>query len=296
MDQHPTPLTDRLSRGPLLLDGALATALFARGLGRDVVPDLWNVEQPQKVGEVHESHRLAGSQVLQTNTFRSNALALEALGCPGRAQEFNQRGAAIALECAAQSPAEERPLVAGNIGPSGKRMQSGGSCQEWTDAFAQQAEALAAAGVDYLGLETFTDFEEARVALEAAREATRLEVSVSLTPTGSDGELLLIGGTTLTECLGVLAAGGATGLGLNCCTVAEMLTALPHCLTATDRPFFLRPNAGLPEEEGGMLIYPDSPESIATPLAAAVRLGASGVGGCCGTDARHTRALREAIG
>lgn len=296
MDRHPTPLTDRLSRGPLLLDGALATALFARGLERDVPGDLWNVEQPQEVGGVHDSHRLAGSQVLQTNTFRSNALALKALGCPGRAQEFNQRGAAIALECAAQSPAPKRPLVAGNIGPSGKRMQSSGSRQEWADAFAQQAEALEAAGVDYLGLETFTEPEEARVALEAAREATRLEVSVSLAPTGSGGDLLLIGGTTLTECLGVLAAEGATVLGLNCCTGAEMLTALPHCLKATERPFFLRPNAGQPAEENGALIYPDDPESFAAPLVTAIRLGAAGVGGCCGTDARHTRALREAMG
>ncbi|MEO2162023.1 MAG: homocysteine S-methyltransferase family protein [bacterium] len=296
MDRHPTPLTDRLDRGPLLLDGALATALFARGLDRDVPGDLWNVERPQEVGEVHDSHRLAGSQVLQTNTFRSNALALDALGCRGRAVEFNQRGAAIALECAAQSPSPKRPLVAGNIGPSGKRMQSGGSRQEWTDAFAQQAEALAAAGVDYLGLETFTELEEARVALEAARGATQLEVSVSLAPTGSDGDLLLIGGGTLTECLGVLDAEGATALGLNCCTGAEMLTALPHCLKATERPFFLRPNAGLPVEEADALIYPDDPEAFASHLAAAIQLGAAGVGGCCGTDARHTRALRQAIG
>ena len=296
MDRHPTPLTDRITLGPLLLDGALATALFARGLGRDVVPDLWNVERPQEVGEVHDSHRRAGSQVLQTNTFRSNALALAERGYPGRAGEFNQRGAAIALECAARSPSSERPLVAGNIGPSGKQIQIDGSCQEWTDAFAQQAEALAEAGVDYLGLETFTDLEEARVALEAARGATRLEVSVSLAPTGSGGNLLQVGGATLTKCLRVLAAKGATALGLNCCTGTEVLTALPHCLAAIDRPILLRPNAGLPIEEKGTLIYPDGPENFATPLATAVRLGAAGVGGCCGTDARHTRALREAIG
>lgn len=296
MDRLPTPLTDRLSRGTLLLDGALATALFARGLGRDVPADLWNVERPEEVGEVHDSHRRAGSQVLQTNTFRSNALALVALGCSGRAQEFNQRGAAIALECAAQSPSPKRPLVAGNIGPSDKRMQSGGSRQEWTDAFAQQAEALAAAGVDYLGLETFTELEEARVALEAAREATRLEVSVSLAPTGSGGESPRVGDTDLADCLSVLAGEGATALGINCCTASEMLAALPLCLATLERPLLLRPNAGLPEEEAGALIYPDGPEAFASHLATAVRLGASGVGGCCGTDARHTRALREAIG
>jgi methionine synthase I (cobalamin-dependent) len=296
MDRHPTLLTDRIARGPLLLDGALATALFTRGLGRDVVPDLWNVDRPQEVGEVHDSHRRAGSQVLQTNTFRSNALALAERGHPGRAEEFNERGAAIALECAAQSPLSERPLVAGNIGPSGKRMQSADSCQEWTDAFAQQAEALAAAGVDYLGLETFTDPEEARVALEAARGATRLEVSVSLAPTGSGSELHQLGGNTLIDSLGVLAAEGATALGLNCCSAPDLLAILPLCLTATDLPLLLRPNAGLPTEEEGRLIYPEEPESFATQLATAIQLGAAGVGGCCGTDDRHTRALRKAIG
>jgi 5-methyltetrahydrofolate--homocysteine methyltransferase len=296
MNRRPTPLTDLLAHGPLLLDGALATALFAKGLERDRPADLWNVERPEEVDQVHDSHRRAGSQVLQTNTFRSNALALKSLGCPGRVEEFNQRGAAIALECAARTPSPGRPLVAGNIGPSGKRMQSGASGQEWTDAFAEQAEILAAAGVDYLGLETFTDLQEARVALAAARDATGLEVSVSLTLTETGGDSPTPLGGTLAICMGTLATGGATALGLNCCSAEELLSALPECLGATHRPLLLRPNAGLPREESGQWIYPQGPEDFARQMAQAVHRGAAGVGGCCGTDASFTRALREALG
>jgi len=164
------------------------------------------------------------------------------------------------------------------------------------DAFAQQAEALTLSGVDYLGLETFTDLTEARVALAAARTASDLEISVSLVPARSVNGYCLAGGESLAAGLKVLADAGATALGVNCMTGEDCLDALSEYLASTSLPLVMRPNAGLPRAEQGQLVYPQVPEDFARQIVQAVRLGAAAVGGCCGTHAGFTAALRTALG
>ncbi|HJN77750.1 MAG TPA: homocysteine S-methyltransferase family protein [Myxococcota bacterium] len=281
-----------LAAPPVLLDGGMGSALIARGLRQGRPPELWNIERPEQVEEVHAAYIAAGSDVVQTNTFGGNEIALANCGLAERMEELNRAAVQIARAAAGDR------IVAGNIGPSGELLPPVGTADPalLKAAFARQAAALESAGADMLAIETMTDLREALCALEGALEATGLPVTVCLSFDRKRRGFFTMMGDRLEEAAAVLADAGATAVGANCSVGSEvLLEATALLVAASSVPVIIKPNAGLPEVTPEGLVYRQEPGAFARDMAAAARLGAAAIGGCCGTDERFIAALARAL-
>ena len=276
-------LQEMLHDGLLITDGAWGTELQKRGLAAGAIPDAWNLEHPERVEEVARAYAEAGSQVILTNTFRANAVAMRECA---DLDAINRAGVEISRRAAG------RARVFASIGPTGKLLVAGEvSREEVFDAFARQAESLAAAGADALLIETMSEIEEARLAVEAAR-ATGLPVIASFAfDSGKNKDRTMMGATPEAVAAAMVEA-GADGVGANCGVGVERAVELCRRLhAACDLPVWIKPNAGLPTVEDAKIHYATSAEFFASHFAALREAGASFVGGCCGSTPEFIRAL-----
>ncbi len=283
----------RPPRRPLLLDAAMGSALIARGLARGRPPEAWNLERPEVVEAVHAHHLAAGSEVIQTNTFGGNELVLATHGLTTKMEALNRAGVRIARRAAEAAGGIPR-IVAGSMGPSGELLAPAGSADPdvLTEVFAGQAATLESAGADMLAVETMTDLREALCALRGALSATGLPVTVCLNFERNEQGFFTLMGDRLEGAVARLADAGATAVGANCSGGSEaLLEATPGLVRASPVPVIVKPSAGLPEVSEEGLVYRQDPQAFARDLAAAGRLGAAAVGGCCGTDHRFVAAL-----
>jgi 5-methyltetrahydrofolate--homocysteine methyltransferase len=252
--------------------------------------ELLNVEQPDLVRAAHRAFVEAGSELIQTNTFQGSRPALARYGLGDRAVEVNAAGAKLALELAG-----EAVFVAGSIGPTGKILEPYGDCppEEARAAFAEQAAALADAGVDLFIVETFSALDEARLAVEAAAQ-TGLPIAASMAfdPSGRTAF-----GVTAAQAAQVLAATGAIVVGANCGTIsaAEMVGLLGQFRDATELPLIAQPNAGKPQQTASGVVFPEDPDAMADAAERFRDLGAGIIGGCCGSSAAHIRAIARRL-
>jgi methionine synthase I (cobalamin-dependent) len=278
-------LREWLANGLLITDGAWGTQLQARGLPPGANPDTWNLTHPEEVEAVARAYAVAGSQVILTNTFRANAVAMKGVA-EADLDAINRAGVALSRQAA--GPA----LVFASIGPTGKMLLSGEmSSEEASAAFAAQSQSLAAAGADALLIETMSDIAEARLAVAAAR-LTGLPVIVSFAfDSGKNKDRTMMGATP--EAVAVaMAEAGADAVGANCGVGVEL--AVPICQrlrAACDLPLWIKPNAGLPTLEGSGLRYGTTAEFFASHYTALRDAGAAFLGGCCGSTPEFIRAL-----
>ncbi len=278
-------LSEWLKNGAMISDGAWGTELQARGLEPGAAADIWNLTHPERVEAVARAYVEAGSEVILTNTFRANAVAME-----GDLEAINRAGVEISKRAAAG-----RALVFASIGPTGKMLMAGElTAERATAAFAEQAMAMAGAGVDALLVETMSDIEEARLAVAAAK-CTGLPVIVSFAfDSGKNKDRTMMGATPEAVAAAMVEA-GANAVGANCGVGIEQ--AAPICRrlrAACDLPLWIKPNAGLPKIEAGSVRYATSADSFASHYAALREAGASFVGGCCGSTPEFIRALVNA--
>lgn len=261
----------------------------ARGLEPGAAPDSWNLSYPERVEAVARAYVEAGSQVILTNTFRANAIAME-----GDLEAINRAGVEISKR-AAGSRRDKRVLVFASIGPTGKMLVSGEITREEVhEAFAAQAGALANAGADALLVETMSDTEEAQLAVAAAK-FTGLPVIVSFAfDSGKRKDRTMMGATPEAVAQAMVEA-GADAVGANCGVGVEQAAGICARLHAVcDLPIWIKPNAGLPKVEGAEIRYDVSAEFFASHYAALREAGASFVGGCCGSTPDFIRALVSA--
>ncbi len=283
----PEWLTQLLAAGPVVTDGAWGTELQARGLPAGELPDGWNLTHPERVAEVARAYVAAGSRVILTNTFGANRLRLAGHGLADRVAEINRRGVEISKQAAGP-----RARVFASIGPAGKMLLTGETTAvELTDAFTEQAQALAEGGADALIIETMSDLEEAKLALAAAK-TTGLPVVVCMVfDAGRDKDRTLMGATP-EQVARELTAAGADVIGANCGVGIERYVPVCRRLrAATDRPVWIKPNAGLPVLENGGVVYHTTPEEFAGHVPELVAAGAGFIGGCCGTTPEFIRAV-----
>lgn len=281
-------LASWVEQGTLITDGAWGTQLQAMGLAPGEVPDLWNLSHPDLVAAVARAYVEAGSEIVLTNTFRANAITLREAGLAGSLEEINRRGVEISREAA-----KDKARVVASIGPTGKMLLAGDiTAEEAREAFSAQAKALAAAQPDALLCETFSELEEAEIALAAALE-TGVPVIVSFAfDTGKNKDRTMTG-LTPEKAAAAMAAAGADAIGANCGAGIEFFPALAERLKAAcGLPVWIKANAGLPRMEGGRVVYDASPEAFAARWTDLVRAGASFTGGCCGTSPEFVAALR----
>ena len=292
------PLADIFPSRPLLADGAMGTVLYARGIFINRCYDELNLSDPALILSIHEEYLQAGAEILETNTFGANRFRLARHGLAGKVAEINTAGVKLARQAVEHLKEKQagEAWVAGSIGPLGVRLEPLGptSLSEAREAFTEQIRALAAAGVDMLVIETISALNEAREALEAAREAApNLPVLAMVTV---DDESNCLDGSSPQQAAALLAECGASAIGVNCSTgPATVLTAIEAMRAVTDLPLAAMPNAGMPRAVEGRNIYLCSPEYMASFARKAIRAGAQIVGGCCGTTPNHIRAMRSAM-
>lgn len=276
-----------LKSGPLLADGAWGTQLQARGLASGDSPDSWNLEHPEKVEQVAREYVEAGSRVILTNTFRANRISLAAHDLGHLTASINRAGVEISRRAAAG-----KALVFASIGPSGKMLMTGEVTEsQLEEVFAEQAAALAAGGADAILCETFSDLDEARIALRAVKTAG-LPVIVSFAfDTGKNKDRTMMG-VTPERAAAAMQQDGAAAVGANCGAGIDLF--IPLCArlrAACTLPLWIKPNAGLPEIVAGQIVYKTSPTEFTAHVPRILEAGASFVGACCGSNPEFIRAM-----
>jgi methionine synthase I (cobalamin-dependent) len=281
-------LQEWLADGLLITDGAWGTELQARGLPAGTIPDTWNLSHPERVEAVARAYVEAGSQIILTNTFRANVVAMSDW-LKDDLDAINRAGVGISRQVA------EHGLVFASLGPTGKMLLAEEiDSEQVLAAFTAQSRSLAAAGADALLVETMSDIEEARLAVEAAK-SIGLPVIVSFTFDSGKNKDRTMMGAMPEEVAAVMVEAGADAVGANCGVGIEQMTPICQRLRAAcDLPLWIKPNAGLPIMEGTKIRYGASAEFFASHYAALHEAGAAFLGGCCGTTPAFIRALAAA--
>jgi len=292
-DAKTDPFSARLAQGVLLFDGAMGTQLYAHGITYEQCFDYQNLVQPKIVENIHRAYLAVGAQVLETNTFGANAHRLAQHGLQDKVHEIARAGARVAR--AAREVAGVDALVGGAVGPLGSLLEpySAITLAQARAMFQQQIEALVEGGVDLLVLETFSDLREITEAVRAARAVCDLPIVAQMTFTE---ELFTPTGQTPEGVARSLDALGVEVIGANCSVGPQsMLTVIERMSRVTSRPLSAQPNAGLPANVAGRLIYLTSPGYMADYARKMVRAGARLVGGCCGTTPATIQAFASAL-
>jgi 5-methyltetrahydrofolate--homocysteine methyltransferase len=280
-------------RGEVLLaDGAWGTEFHRRGLMQGNPSDEWNLSHPEMVREVTREYLEAGATVILTNTFGASRIRLEQHGLGDRAHAMNLAAARIAREVVGS-----HAVVAGDIGPSGRLLALGETtAEELYDAFAAQAAALAEGGVDWIVVESMMDAGEMAAAVRAAVRATGLPVVASMTYNRSARGFRTMMGDTVERCVSLAEEEGAAIVGANCGTgVEDYVPLAPELRRLTQRPVWIKANAGVPHLEGGRVVFPLGPTEYASYVPALVAAGVDVIGGCCGTGPGTIREVGRAI-
>jgi methionine synthase I (cobalamin-dependent) len=279
------------AEAPVVTDGAWGTELQARGLGTGELPDSWNLSHPEHVEEVARGYVEAGSRIILTNTFRSNRVTLADHDLAGKVVEINRAGVEISRRATGG-----RAHVFASMGPSGKLLLTDEiGAGQLAAAFREQARALAAAGADAIVIETMADLTEAKLAVAAVVETGVPVVACMVFDTGKNKDRTMMG-VTPEQAAQELTAAGAEVIGANCGQgIATYVSICRRLHAATDRPVWIKPNAGLPELIEGRSVYRTSPAQFAGYVPGLLEAGASFIGGCCGTAPEFIRALRERI-
>jgi homocysteine S-methyltransferase len=279
----------------VLFDGAMGTELYARGVFINQCYDELCLRAPELVRAVHAEYVGAGAEVVETNTFGANRLKLAHYGLETQVAAINRRGAELAREAADAAPSGP-VLVAGAVGPLGVRIEPYGptSRDEARSLFREQIQALRDGGADLVVLETFADLLEVDQAIRAARDVDPAMPVVAQMTVGAD--LRTPYGATPADVARALDLWGADVVGLNCSVGPQtILEAVEQMAAVTARKLSAQPNAGMPRDVGGRLMYMASAEYFATYARHLVQGGAKVVGGCCGTTPAHVRAMRQAL-
>ena len=287
-----TPILDRLAAGDVLIaDGATGTMLQAAGLPTGMPNEAWVLERPGEIIKLHQAYLDAGSQIILTSTFGGTRARLKAAGLEVQVTEVSRRAGQIAREAAG----DDR-YVGGDIGPTGEMMKPLGPLTYETalEMFAEQAQALAAGGVDCIYIETMTDLTEAKAAVAGALQACDLPVfcTFSFDTHGHTGM-----GVSPVQAATAMAELDVPVTGANCGHAPEEVVDILDRMRETALGAFLvaKPNAGLPHMVKRRAVYDATPERMADLARQYVEHGASIVGACCGSSPEHIAAIAQAL-
>lgn len=280
---------EALGRQILFFDGGMGTLLQERGLKTGEVPETWNVLHPEIVRQIHKEYLLAGSNVISANTFGVNAFKCKHL--PYTVEALVTAGIQLvkeAIQEIQEVQEQKQPMyTALDIGSIGKLLKPLGEIS-FDEAYKTFQEIIIAgdkAGADVILIETVSDSYEIKAAVLAAKENSNLPVVVTMI--FDESGKLLTGGdvasvTAMLEGLGVDAVGFNCGLGPE-----QMKNLLPQLTACCSLPIVINANAGLPVVVNGQTVFHVAPEEFAQSVRTLVEMGASAVGGCCGTTPAH---------
>ena len=286
------PILQRLVSGEVLIaDGATGTMLLEAGLPTGTPGEAWILERPEEIMKLHRAYVEAGSQIILTTTFGGTRARLKAAGLEVQVAEINRRAAELARQVAG-----DNLYVAGDVGPTGEMMVPLGplTYEAAVELFAEQARALAVGGADVIYVETMSDLNEARAAVEGARQGCDLPVFCTFS-FDTHGRTSM--GVSPPQAAQAMAALDVPAIGANCGHAPdELLDILPQMREAAPDAYLIaKPNAGIPRMVKRQVVYDATPERMADLAVRYVELGARIVGSCCGSSPAHIAAIREAV-
>jgi len=275
-----------VANGPVLLDGATGSNLMSVGMPTGACTEQWVLEHPDTLIDLQRRYVKAGTQIIYAPTFSANCVALKKYKLENQLAEMIPKLVALS-----KTAANDSCYVAGDLTTTGDIMIT---YDEALSVYEEQISHLAKAGVDLLIAETMLSKTEALAAVTAAKNTCDLPFMCSFTimPTG----FLYFGGTILEVALELQEA-GAAAVGINCSAgpteLKDFVTSLSDNL---DIPVILKPNAGMPEINAeGKAVYNMSSATFSSEMKALVDLGATIVGGCCGTTPEYIEALKNVL-
>jgi 5-methyltetrahydrofolate--homocysteine methyltransferase len=275
-------------------DGAWGTQLMARGLAPGDCPESMNLTEPEVLAEVAGLYLDAGADLITTNTFGGSPLNLGSHGLDDRTEEINRAAVEVLGPVT-----RDRAYISASVGPTGKVLEPYGDTPQEVvaEAFSRQIDALIQAGADFVCIETMIDLREAEIAVRAARSfSTDVPLIATMTFDATPRGFFTTMGTTIEQACTTLVEAGADIVGSNCGNGIDTMIEIAGEFTRhVSVPVIIQSNAGLPENRGGELVYPESPDYMAERVSRLMDLGVGIIGGCCGTTPNHIRAVRAAI-
>jgi 5-methyltetrahydrofolate--homocysteine methyltransferase len=269
------------------MDGPMGTFLQSKGLPSGVRPEVWNIENPEAVINMHQGYFEAGSNIVCTNTFGANGLHFD----DAKLEEIIRLAVDHVKEARQRSNCKQLTWIALKVSSLGKLLKPFGD-YEFDDAveeFAKIVKLGVKYGVELIDIETMNDSYETKAALLAAKENCDLPVFVSNT---YDEKGRLMTGATPEAMVAMLEGMRADAIGINCSVGPEKMAPLiQKYIDCASIPVFFRPNAGLPKLVGSKTVYDMDPEIWADEVAKMVQKGVRMAGGCCGTTEEFTKAL-----
>jgi homocysteine S-methyltransferase len=281
-------LLDELQTRLVCGDGAIGTLLLDGGVPLERCFEELCLSEPERVRAIHEQYIAAGARVIETNTFGGNAVRLERFGFEAQVIAINRAAAQLARLAVGAHDV----IVAGSVGPLGITADEATARGiDRAQCFRDQITGLLDGGAQVLFFETFMDFDEMAIALAAKNEISDAGAicSFACAPEGR-----LATGMPIVEAFAKLRAAGAAIVGVNCMNgphgMVQLLERVP-----LDYPLAAYANAGYPKYHEGRFIYHTAPEYFAQSAREMVAQGARLIGGCCGTNPSHIRAIADVL-
>jgi len=286
-------ILDKVKESGLIFDGAMGSMLIAAGLKGGKISELWNLESPQVIEDIHKAYFDAGSDVAVTNSFGASPFKLKKMGVDADPEKLNVAAAEIAKRAA--GPGQ---YVAGDMGPLGEMLQPAGllTQEEAEKHYVKQATFLASGGIDFFILETFFDLNEILAAIRGIRTVSDLPIFATMTfqqkPTG----FFTLMGNKPGDSMNKLVEAGASVVGANCSLASDTMVDLARIIRdSVDVPVMIQPNAGAPKNVGDIVVYPETVDYFCNNILTLKKMGIDVVGGCCGTTPEFIRAMADKI-
>jgi len=290
---RPKPFLDLIAERTVIFDGAMGTMLLNAGLSSGAIPELWNIEKPEVVQNVHRQYYEAGADVVHTNTFGGTAIKLQQKGLADKMGTINKTAVTIARRVC-----PDHAFVAGDLGPTGKMIKPLGDAEmdELEAAFYQQATALLQGGADLISIETMFSLQEAVAAVRGAKKAGNCPIIAATTFNKTPNGYFTIMGESVAQCISAFETESVDIIGSNCTLGSrDMIDLAGEMRSLTTKPILLQPNAGKPVQQNGGVIYKQTAAEFADDIRQIVDAGADLVGGCCGTNADFIKAIAAVL-
>ncbi|HCC70107.1 MAG TPA: methionine synthase [Bacteroidales bacterium] len=275
-------------------DGAWGTMLHEKGLRPGECAESWNLKKPDDVFDIASSYISAGSQIILTNSFGGSSFKLDKYGLKDKVYEINKASAEISRKAAG-----EDHLVFGSVGPTGIILMMGEvTPDQLYDSFKTQTIALHDGGVDVILFETFSDTDEAEIAIRAARESVDIPVACTFSFEKTiDGDYKTMMGYNPEYVIPKLIEWGVSIIGSNCGNGSKGMIEIIRKIRRVDhdKPVIIHSNAGMPVFKDGETIFPETPEEMSGYIPEMIKEGATIIGGCCGTTPKHIEYMARQI-
>ena len=284
-------LTEKIKNQRLYFDGGSGTYFQARGLKPGEMPEIWNITNAETVKQMHIDYLKSGSDIITANTFGANILKFDGKNGGYSLEEIISSALKNAKDAIKTFGAQEK-YVALDIGPTGRLLKPLGDL-DFEDAvkiFAETVKLGVKYGADLILTETMNDAYETKAAVLAAKENSSLPVFAT---NAYDESGKLMTGASPSAMVALLEGLRVDALGINCSLGPEkMMPIIQEILKYSSTPVIVNPNAGLPVVRNGKTEYDVSSADFARAMKKIAKMGASILGGCCGTTPEYIKEMK----